>query len=86
VVEDYNQMRKFIDLMETAPATPAPEITPVVEEPINVPDRLGEILFKIRAYSEPTGGEFSMGFESGLEMAAEMIEGLLNTMGETRGS
>jgi hypothetical protein len=67
------------------------EVRLLVEDIIDEPDHdivheLQEIVFKLRSYSEPTGGDYSMGFESGLEMASAIIENLLVKIGEKRGS
>ncbi len=65
---------------EQAPiSVPEPEVEPVV---IDYPQRLADIMFKLRSYTDPTGGEYSLGFEQGLEMAAQMIENLINATGE----
>ena len=49
-----------------------PEPMPITKED------LMDLVFRLRAYSEPTGGEYSEAFEHGLEMAASMIENLVN--------
>jgi hypothetical protein len=41
-------------------------------------EKLRDAVFKMRSYAETTGGDYSLGFESGLEMAAGMIENILN--------
>ena len=41
-------------------------------------DDLLDLVFRIRSYAEPTGGEYAQAFEDGLEMAASMIENLAN--------
>jgi hypothetical protein len=78
-------MRKFIMLAEQGMALldePAQEegMPELEEQSINVPERLREIVFRLRAHSDDTGGDYSFGFESGCEMAAEMVENLLNAI------
>ncbi len=57
----------------------------VEDAPVDMRERLEEALFKIRSHMDDTGGEYSLGFESGLEMAAQIIENVLKS-GETSGS
>lgn len=56
------------------------------EESVDVAERLNDLIFKMRAYSEPLNesvqGGYCLGVEAGLEMAAEMLENLLREMGE----
>jgi hypothetical protein len=69
---------------ELAPVDMAPsEPEPVV---VDHSQRLADMLFKLRSYTDPTGGDYSLGYEQGLEMAAQMIENLINAMGEQSGS
>jgi hypothetical protein len=86
-VEYENDMRSYLDIVEFYSNEYAPAML-VEEAAIPVDDisqRLADIVFKLRSYTDPTGGEYSLGFEEGLEMAARMIENLNNT-GETSGS
>lgn len=76
-----DDMRKFMSLMEFSDHE-APVMASVHnnEVKIDIPSRLEDIVFRLRSYSETTGGDYSDGFEDGLEMAAEMIENLLNSI------
>ncbi len=47
-------------------------------------ESLQETIFKLRSYADTTGGDYSLGFESGLEMAAEIIENILNKIEDGR--
>lgn len=84
-----NDLRGYLDILEFYSMDSAP-VTMLVEAaqpvPVDVTDKLSDILFKLRSYSDATGGEYSLGFEQGLEMASTMIENLINNMGENSGS
>lgn len=87
---DFKDLIFLVEQVELAESAPEREIIEedIVEEDegIDVPDRLRDLIFKMRAYSEPlqesVQGDYCMGVESGLEMAAEMLENLLREMGE----
>lgn len=89
-MEYDNDIRSYLTILEYySEGEPAPvvveqiEIAPVVD----YSSRLNDILFKLRNYSDQTGGEYSLGFEQGLEMAAAMIENLINAeQGDNSGS
>lgn len=87
---DNNDLRTYLDILEyySKEYTPIEENVPeeIEEPPVDYSARLADIVFKLRSYSEPTGGDYSLGFEQGLEMAAQMIENLINTMGDNSGS
>ena len=84
-MEYDNDLRSYMTILEYysseyAPVVEAqPEPEPVVE--IDYSQRLADIVFKLRSYTDPTGGDYSLGFEQGLEMAAQMIENLINAKG-----
>ncbi len=89
-MEYDNDLRSYLTILEYYSSD---GYTPVVEaqlEPerveVDCSQRLADMLFKLRSYTDPTGGDYSLGFEQGLEMAAQMIENLINTMGEQSGS
>lgn len=83
-------MRKFMMLMEDGMSSDV--LGPLgvddfeLDEPeaVNVKERLENILFRLRSHSDNTGGDYSFGFESGLEMAAGMIENLLKAIEESK--
>ncbi len=79
-------MRKFLTLMEFSETDleSVPEI-PEVKTPIltTITKKIDNIIFKLRSYSDDTGGEYSEGFENGLEMAASMLSNLLDQLKET---
>lgn len=78
----------LMEFEETEPASrPAePEgIEPSqdVEEKVKMlAERLGDMVFKLRAHSSPAEGDFALGEEAGCEMAAAMLETLLRQMGD----
>ncbi len=82
-------LRDFIYLIEqvdSSPEEPLPiEIDEEIEQ-IDMADRLADLVFKMRAHSEPLNesaeGDYCLGFESGLEMAAEMLENLIREIKE----
>lgn len=85
--------RTYIDIMEhyTSSEEPKQVLTEadVVQEDTKsiLAESLKEAVFKMRSYADSTGGEYSLGFESGLEMAAEMIENILHKIeGDQSGS
>jgi hypothetical protein len=88
-VEYDNDLRTYLSILEYYSSDSAPvEIAQPEPEPVVVdyPQRLADIVFKLRSYTDPTGGDYSLGFEQGLEMAAQMIDNLINAMGEQSGS
>ena len=87
-MEYDKDIRSYLDMMEFHSFEEAPIALPEAEPEVSIdlPQRLADIVFKLRSYSEPTGGEFALGFEQGLEMAAAMIDGLIDTMGGHSGS
>jgi hypothetical protein len=81
-------LRDYITVIENAWSEDEVAIEPVVEtidEGINVADRLSDLVFKLRAHSEPLNetlaGDYGLGVEAGCEMAAEMIENLIRQLG-----
>lgn len=58
----------------------------IEEETLDILQELRTIVFKLRSHSDPVGGEYSFGFESGLEMAAMMVDNLISRIGDIRGS
>ncbi len=89
-MEYDNDLRSYMTIMEFYSSELAPVDTVQLAEPepvvVDHSQRLADMLFKLRSYTDPTGGDYSLGFEQGLEMAAQMIENLINTMGEQSGS
>lgn len=53
---------------------------------ICVVSRLEDLVSRLRAHRDQTGGDYSLGFERGLEMAAQMVENLKKSLGEEYGS
>ncbi|RYE98788.1 MAG: hypothetical protein EOO77_36595 [Oxalobacteraceae bacterium] len=87
VCVDYNSIiRHYLDLMEDAEAEPAPVIIEEVVENFDVEAALTNAIFKLRSHLDPTGGDYSLGFEQGLEMAATMLENIKRQMSENHGS
>ena len=83
------ELREIIYLIEQADADVplAVEYTPDVTEEVSVDvsGRLAEMVFKMRAYSEPLtesvqDDTYCTGVEAGLEMAAEMLENLIREL------
>lgn len=79
------ELRTYIDILEyysTAPVQVELLESDIVVE--NQQDRLHELLldavFKMRSYVEPTEGDYALGFEAGLEMAAGMIDNILKSI------
>lgn len=79
-VEYDNDIRSYLSILEYY-SNDAPVEEPIVEEPVETVDpykqRLADIIFDLRSHTDLTGGEYSLGFEQGLEMAARMIENLI---------
>lgn len=80
-------LREIISLIEHYYAAEEPVVEAqleVVEEGVAVTDLLSDLVFKLRAHSEPlnesAGGDYSLGVEAGCEMAAEMIENLIRQL------
>jgi hypothetical protein len=83
------ELREIIYLIEQADAdVPLAVEHPIVEThspSLDVSGRLADIVFKMRAYSEPLtesvqDDSYSTGVEAGLEMAAEMLENLIREL------
>lgn len=83
---DFKELIFLIEQGGVESETPSSEPEQVVEESVDVSERLTDLIFKMRAYSEPltesAHGGYCMGVEAGLEMAAEMLENLLREIGE----
>lgn len=68
IIEALNRMAE-----DTPEASPVPAPEPVVDF---LPE-LDDVIFRMRSYSEVEGSEeFRLGVETGLQMAAEMLENL----------
>ena len=82
------QLRTYLDIMDyyINGNEPLPVLTEedVIAEDTRVllAERLQDAVFKLRSHSDNTGGDYSLGFESGLEMAATMLENILNSIEE----
>jgi hypothetical protein len=80
---DFRHLMKLMEFEETEPASQPAE--PVVENP-NVEEvvieKLNETIFKLRAYSSPSEGDFGLGEEAGCEIAAGILESLMRQLGE----
>ena len=84
------ELRTYIDILEHyIPSSPPVLLREdVVEEDTRsiLRERLEHAVFKLRSYNESTEGEYAVGFENGLGMAAEMIENILKSIGGESGS
>lgn len=82
-------LRDFITLVEhvwtTEDTVAEPALEVIEEAPVSAAELLSDLVFKLRAHSEPLnesqGGDYSLGVEAGCEMAAEMIENLIRQLG-----
>jgi hypothetical protein len=83
------ELRDFITVVDFAYSVSEPQN--IIEESFDydvpsVEDRLADLVFKLRSHSEPLNesvdGDYSLGVESGCEMAAEMIENLIRQLGD----
>lgn len=84
-MDDFNvSMREFIMATEmlTRQDVPAPlvEEEPVSSEPSLLED-LEDVVFKLRAFMESSGGEYAYGVELGMQRAADMIERVIKRHG-----
>lgn len=83
-------MRDFINIMDLTESIP--ERASVVEadddEGVDVMHELRDIVFRLRSYQsiDQSEQDGDTAFESGLEMAAEMLDNLLNRLGDNSGS
>ena len=87
------ELRTYIDILEYYASEPAPEPQLLCEDVVAedskvlLKEHLEGAVFKLRSYTESSGGEYAAGFENGLEMAAQMIENIINSIiGDERGS
>ncbi len=86
------ELRTYIDILEYYAETSAPSPVLLQEDVVTedtrtiLREQLESAVFKLRSYSESSGGEYALGFEQGLEMAAEMVENILRTIGGESGS
>lgn len=82
-----DNLRKFMMLVEDSVLLDIDDTTEtdfeLDEKEVDVVARLEEIVFRLRAHQDNTGGDYSFGFESALEMAAEMVENLLTSLKES---
>lgn len=83
-------MRDFINIMDLTESIP--ERASVVEdddgEGVDVMHELRDIVFRLRSYQsiDQSEQDGDTAFESGLEMAAEMLDNLLTRLGDNSGS
>ena len=85
-MDDFNaKMREFIMATEmlTHHDVPAPlvEEEPVSSSEPSLLEDLDEVVFKLRAFMESSGGEFAYGVELGMQRAADMIERVIKRHG-----
>lgn len=81
-------LRDFITAVEQAWSVEEPlteSVLEIIEEDaIPVSDLLSDLVFKLRAHSEPLNesleGDYSLGVEAGCEMAAAMLENLIRQL------
>lgn len=79
-------MRSYIMATEqlTNEAEPVAETVPLnedTEHPGSLVADLDTVIFKLRAFMESSGGDYALGFETGMQRAAEMIENVLRRHG-----
>lgn len=87
-VHDFRHFMNLMEFEETEPASQPAE--PEGQEPTQetedkakmIAERLGDMVFKLRAHSSPAEGDFALGEEAGCEMAAAMLETLLRQLGD----
>lgn len=83
---ESSRLRHFIMLINTMAEPEVETIEAPVEEvaaPFNWQAELESMIEKMRLYMETDGsGDFAYGVESGMQLAADMIEGLLRRSNE----
>jgi hypothetical protein len=84
-MDDFQQMRSYIVateqlIQETEDAAPLTEA--VAAPPDTLLEDLENIIFKLRAFMESSGGEYAFGVETGMARAADMIENALKRRGD----
>jgi hypothetical protein len=87
-----NQIRNYIFLTETFETEPTSEIVPETiseAETKQVDDRmvgdLRDLVERFRSLMETSGGDYALGYETGMQKAAEMLENLINRHEDKRG-
>ena len=83
-MDDFQQMRSYIVATEqlsneTEDATPLTEAT--TAQPDTLLEDLENIIFRLRAFMESSGGDYAFGVETGMSRAADMIENALKRRG-----
>lgn len=81
--EFFQQMRGFImttenliqsdDEVEEASLMEAENLT----APVSIREDLEEVIYKLRAFTESSDGDYAWGVEIGMQRAAEMIENVI---------
>ena len=88
--DPFAQMREFIVATEmlTSPVQ-SDEPIALTEADVSHPipdvalrEDLDRIIFKLRAFMESAGGDYSLGVETGMARAADMIENALKRHGD----
>jgi hypothetical protein len=84
-MDDFQQMRSYI--VATEPFVHDIEdaeqpLTEAVAAPDTLLEDLENIIFKLRAFMESSGGDYAFGVETGMARAADMIENALKRRGE----
>lgn len=80
---DSNGMREFILLLEeyrdqndtVAFDEPEPDEEPDTLSAII--NDLNEVIFRLRSYMDPSGGDLALGLETGMQRASDMIENIV---------
>ncbi len=85
--DSFVQMREFIMATENLSrqdVEPAPLIAETVQPRHDsaLLDDLAQVIFRLRAFMESSGGEFAFGMEMGMQRAADMIEHAIKRHGE----
>lgn len=77
-MDEFQQMRSYImatEQMLTEDANPDElPIEDVVSSDLTLLEDLEDIVFRLRAFMESSGGEYALGVEYGMQRAADMIE------------
>lgn len=91
-MEYDTDIRSYLDILNFYANSPAPqggievEVIEVEADQPCVSDKLNDLAERLRSLRDTTGGDYSMGFEQGLEMAAQMVENIAKNIGGAHGT
>lgn len=83
-MRDFIMVTENLNMINLSEDMPEPDGEPLTEASSDslLLSELADVVFKLRAFMESSDGDFSLGVETGMQRAADMIENLLRRHGQ----